>query len=83
MFRMASPAATRRGRRLKTLTGMAAGSLWPMGIAPHKKQKFDMPGNVKRWVVLGLLAGWVAGYVTKDGGYGLKRDLILSPPCWR
>jgi hypothetical protein len=35
------------------------------------------------WVVVGLLAGWVAGYVTKDGGYGLKRDLILSPSCWR
>jgi hypothetical protein len=56
VFDVASPAATRRGRPLKTLTGMAAGSLWPMGIAPHKKQKFDMPVNVKRW--RGAWAAW-------------------------
>jgi len=29
-------------------------------------------------VVVGLLAGWLAGYVMKDGGYGLKVDLILG-----
>jgi uncharacterized membrane protein YeaQ/YmgE (transglycosylase-associated protein family) len=33
---------------------------------------------VVMWVVVGLLAGWVAGYVMKDGGYGLKGDLILG-----
>ncbi|RPH99061.1 MAG: GlsB/YeaQ/YmgE family stress response membrane protein [Zetaproteobacteria bacterium] len=30
------------------------------------------------WVVVGLLAGWVAGYVMKEGGYGLRGDLILG-----
>ena len=29
-------------------------------------------------VIVGLLAGWVAGYVMKDGGYGPKGDLILG-----
>ena len=33
---------------------------------------------VVMWVVVGLLAGWVAGYVMKEGGYGLKGDLILG-----
>lgn len=33
---------------------------------------------VVMWVVVGLLAGWVVGYVMKDGGYGLKGDLILG-----
>jgi uncharacterized membrane protein YeaQ/YmgE (transglycosylase-associated protein family) len=33
---------------------------------------------VVMWVVVGLLAGWVAGYTMKEGGYGLKGDLILG-----
>ena len=32
----------------------------------------------KEWVVVGLLAGWLAGIVMKDGGYGLIRDLGLG-----
>jgi uncharacterized membrane protein YeaQ/YmgE (transglycosylase-associated protein family) len=30
------------------------------------------------WVVVGLMAGWLAGFVMKSGGYGLKGDLILG-----
>ena len=30
------------------------------------------------WVVVGLLAGWLAGIVMKDGGYGLISDLLLG-----
>ena len=30
------------------------------------------------WVVVGLLAGWLAGIVMKDGGYGLIGDLGLG-----
>ena len=33
---------------------------------------------VVMWIVVGLLAGWVAGYVMKEGGYGLKGDLLLG-----
>lgn len=29
-------------------------------------------------VVVGLLAGWLAGVVMKDGGYGLIGDLLLG-----
>jgi len=30
------------------------------------------------WVVVGLIAGWAAGYVLKDGGYGLTGDMVLG-----
>ena len=30
------------------------------------------------WVVVGLLAGWLAGIVMKNGGYGLIGDLLLG-----
>jgi uncharacterized membrane protein YeaQ/YmgE (transglycosylase-associated protein family) len=30
------------------------------------------------WVVVGLLAGWLAGIVMRDGGYGLIGDLALG-----
>ncbi|MGD0264435.1 MAG: GlsB/YeaQ/YmgE family stress response membrane protein [Candidatus Methylomirabilota bacterium] len=30
------------------------------------------------WVVVGLVVGWLAGFVMKSGGYGVKGDLILG-----
>src|SRR5690348_10659215 len=30
------------------------------------------------WLVVGLIAGWLAGKVMKGGGYGLFADLILG-----
>ena len=29
-------------------------------------------------VLIGVLAGWLAGYVMKRGGYGLRWDIILG-----
>jgi uncharacterized membrane protein YeaQ/YmgE (transglycosylase-associated protein family) len=29
-------------------------------------------------VLVGLVAGWLAGRVMKDGGYGLKGDMLLG-----
>jgi uncharacterized membrane protein YeaQ/YmgE (transglycosylase-associated protein family) len=29
-------------------------------------------------VLVGLLAGWLAGRIMRDGGYGLKEDMILG-----
>jgi uncharacterized membrane protein YeaQ/YmgE (transglycosylase-associated protein family) len=29
-------------------------------------------------VLVGLMAGWLAGRVIKDGGYGLKGDIVLG-----
>jgi uncharacterized membrane protein YeaQ/YmgE (transglycosylase-associated protein family) len=30
------------------------------------------------WVVIGLIAGWLAGLVMKGGGYGLVGDLVVG-----
>jgi uncharacterized membrane protein YeaQ/YmgE (transglycosylase-associated protein family) len=30
------------------------------------------------WVLVGLLAGWLAGFVVERGGYGLRGDILLG-----
>ena len=30
------------------------------------------------WIVVGLIAGWLAGRVMKGGGYGILVDIILG-----
>jgi uncharacterized membrane protein YeaQ/YmgE (transglycosylase-associated protein family) len=30
------------------------------------------------WVAVGLVAGWLAGFIMKQGGYGRKEDLLLG-----
>ena len=30
------------------------------------------------WIVVGLVAGWLAGFVMKGGGYGLTGDMLLG-----
>jgi uncharacterized membrane protein YeaQ/YmgE (transglycosylase-associated protein family) len=30
------------------------------------------------WIVVGLIAGWLAGLVMKGGGYGVLGDIILG-----
>ncbi len=34
--------------------------------------------GILAWIVVGLIAGWLAGLVMKGGGYGLLGDLILG-----
>ena len=30
------------------------------------------------WIIVGLIAGWLAGQVMKGGGYGILVDVILG-----
>jgi len=30
------------------------------------------------WIIVGLIAGWLAGQVMKGGGYGMLVDIILG-----
>ena len=30
------------------------------------------------WIVVGLIAGWLAGKVMRGGGYGVVIDIVLS-----
>jgi len=34
--------------------------------------------NVLSWIVVGLIAGWLAGLVMKGGGYGLLGNIVVG-----
>jgi uncharacterized membrane protein YeaQ/YmgE (transglycosylase-associated protein family) len=36
------------------------------------------PGGIIAWLVVGLIAGWLAGVVMKGGGYGVIGDIIVG-----
>lgn len=36
------------------------------------------PGGIIAWLVVGLIAGWLAGMVMKGGGFGLAGDMIVG-----
>lgn len=36
------------------------------------------PGGIIAWLVVGLVAGWLAGMVMKGGGYGLVGDIVVG-----
>ena len=35
-------------------------------------------GGLLYWLIVGLIAGWLAGVVMKGGGYGMVADIILG-----
>ena len=34
--------------------------------------------SILAWLVLGLIAGWLAGMLMKGGGYGIVGDIVLG-----
>lgn len=36
------------------------------------------PGGIIAWLVVGLVAGWLAGLVMKGGGYGIVGDIVVG-----
>jgi uncharacterized membrane protein YeaQ/YmgE (transglycosylase-associated protein family) len=34
--------------------------------------------NILAWIVLGLIAGWLAGVLVKGSGYGVIGDIVLG-----
>jgi uncharacterized membrane protein YeaQ/YmgE (transglycosylase-associated protein family) len=34
--------------------------------------------SIIAWIVLGLIAGWIAGLVMRGGGYGIIGDIVLG-----
>ncbi|MCL5995116.1 MAG: GlsB/YeaQ/YmgE family stress response membrane protein [Chloroflexi bacterium] len=34
--------------------------------------------GILTWIVVGLIAGWLAGLVMKGGGYGVIGDIVLG-----
>jgi len=37
-----------------------------------------MGGGIIWWIVVGLIAGWLAGKVMKGGGFGVLMDILLG-----
>jgi uncharacterized membrane protein YeaQ/YmgE (transglycosylase-associated protein family) len=35
-------------------------------------------GGILWWIIVGLIAGWLAGQVMKGGGYGVIADIVLG-----
>src|SRR5271155_4804960 len=54
----------------------AASLLWPL---PGKRQE-TLGGsmNIIIWLIVGAIAGWLAGMVVKGGGFGLIGDIIVG-----
>jgi uncharacterized membrane protein YeaQ/YmgE (transglycosylase-associated protein family) len=38
----------------------------------------EMDMGILSWIVVGLIAGWLAGMVMKGGGYGLIGNIIVG-----
>jgi uncharacterized membrane protein YeaQ/YmgE (transglycosylase-associated protein family) len=36
------------------------------------------PGGIISWLVVGLIAGWLAGVFMKGGGFGVLGDIIVG-----
>ena len=36
------------------------------------------PGGIIAWLIVGLIAGWLAGLVMKGGGYGILGDIVMG-----
>ena len=36
------------------------------------------PGGIIAWLIVGLIAGWLAGKVMKGSGYGIIGDIIVG-----
>jgi len=36
------------------------------------------PGSVIAWLVVGLIAGWLAGLMMKGSGYGIPGDIVVG-----
>ncbi|HEX5166359.1 MAG TPA: GlsB/YeaQ/YmgE family stress response membrane protein [Thermomicrobiales bacterium] len=36
------------------------------------------PGGIISWLIVGLLAGWIAGIVTRGGGFGCVTNIVIG-----
>ena len=36
------------------------------------------PGGIVLWIIVGLIAGWLAGLFMRGGGYGIILDIVLG-----
>src|SRR5437773_9920377 len=56
---------------------------YPRRLSPALPTRRDLfmdlqPGGIIAWIIVGLVAGWLAGLVMKGGGYGIVGDLVVG-----
>ncbi|MGI8688237.1 MAG: GlsB/YeaQ/YmgE family stress response membrane protein [Thermomicrobiales bacterium] len=50
-----------------------------MGTAPALLLAIDLrPGGILAWIVVGLLAGWLAGLITRAKGFGCFGNIVIG-----
>jgi uncharacterized membrane protein YeaQ/YmgE (transglycosylase-associated protein family) len=49
-----------------------------LGLHNNKKKKEAGKMGFIYWIIVGLIAGWLAGKVMKGGGYGVLFDILLG-----
>ncbi len=42
------------------------------------RERGGFMGGFVYWILVGLIAGWLAGKVMKGGGYGVLADIVLG-----
>jgi uncharacterized membrane protein YeaQ/YmgE (transglycosylase-associated protein family) len=49
-----------------------------ISILNNAREKEEATMGLIYWIVVGLIAGWLAGKVMKGGGYGVLVDIVLG-----
>ncbi len=49
-----------------------------MSVTQHANHAVLAPGSLLAWIVLGLLAGWTAGKITRGRGFGCLKNLAIG-----
>lgn len=57
---------------------MALNAMWMAAQRTEHVYFFGVRGGFIWWVIIGLLAGWIAGHLTRGRGFGCIVDVILG-----
>jgi uncharacterized membrane protein YeaQ/YmgE (transglycosylase-associated protein family) len=65
-------------RGLRTLTVLVATRGYTFPVSQFQTAPRRIIVGFLAWIVVGLVAGWLAGQLMKGGGYGVIVDIILG-----
>jgi uncharacterized membrane protein YeaQ/YmgE (transglycosylase-associated protein family) len=48
-------------------------------VGQYRERIMDLnPGGIVAWLIVGLVAGWLAGQFMRGGGFGLVGDIVMG-----
>jgi uncharacterized membrane protein YeaQ/YmgE (transglycosylase-associated protein family) len=50
----------------------------PGGVQKNNSERNIMSHGIIAWLVIGAIAGWLAGVLVKGGGFGLLVDILVG-----